>query len=117
MSSRTHNGDATVKIKDKAGKVQTVRISGGDGRSFSCPERVQPALDRYVIRAGRVKLTLVKVRRTERVLLRRYPNGAPRRVVAHYKALQRRDDRLVDAFNAQVDAHNAILRQDCAPAD
>jgi len=42
---------------------------------------------------------------------------APAPVVDRYNALGRRDNRLVAAYNAEVEAHNAILERDCTPAD
>jgi hypothetical protein len=114
-----NSGDATVKIKDNAtGKVQTVRIAGGNGRSFSCPDGERAKLEPYVIRLGRIKLTLRQVRREERKIEQQYPSDrAPHRVVVRYNALGRRDDRLVAAYNAEVDTHNAIIDRDCTPAD
>jgi hypothetical protein len=114
-----HNGDATVKIKDASGHVQTVRLGGGDGRAFSCPDGTSDKLREPDITAGRIKLTLQKVRREEAALERRYPHGrgASHRIAVRYNALVRRDNRLVDAFNAAIDAHNAILHEDCKPAD
>jgi hypothetical protein len=113
-----NSGDATVKIKDdKTGIVQTVRLGEG-GRSFSCPLGTNGKLEPYDIRAGRIKLTLKRVRRQEHAIERRYPsNEAPSRIAVRYNALGRRDDRLVDAFNVQVDTRNAILRRDCTPVD
>jgi hypothetical protein len=113
-----HNGDATVKIKDSSGRVQTVHLGGGDGQSFSCPEGTSDKLKGTDIQAGRIKLTLLQLRRQEAALNRRYPHGrgAPRGVIVQFAALVRRDDRLVDAFNAAIDAHNAYLRENCKPA-
>jgi hypothetical protein len=113
-----NHGDATVKIENKkTGQVQTVRIVGGDGRSFSCPSGENEQLDPHVIRLGRIKITLRQVRRVERRLEREYPTGAPSSVLARYNALHRRDDRLVDSYNAEVNTHNAILDRDCTPTD
>jgi hypothetical protein len=110
-----HNGDATVKITDAAGHVQTVQLGSGNGRAFSCPDGTSDKLKATDITAGRIKLTLQKVRREEAALERRYPHGrgATQRVVARYSALVHRDNRLVDAFNAAIDAHNAVLHEDC----
>jgi hypothetical protein len=113
-----HHGDATVKIKDAAGNVQTVRLGSGNGRAFSCPDGTSDRLQGTDITAGRIKLTLQKLRREEAALERRYPHGrgASRTVIVRYNAMVRRDNRLVDAFNAEIDAHNAILHEDCKPA-
>jgi hypothetical protein len=111
------NGDETVKIKnDTTGQVQTVRISGAGGKPWSCPADEDSKLDPYTVRAGRIKLTLQQVRRVEHQLFRQYPKGAPHRVVVRFNALHLRDGRLVDAYNAQVAEHNAIIRRDCSPA-
>jgi hypothetical protein len=111
-----NQGDATVRIKnDKTGQVQTVHLSGPGDRLYSCPAGTDDKLRPHDIRAGRIKLTLRQVRRVEHRLLRLYPNGAPTRVVTRYNGLHRRDDRLVDAYNLQVDAHNAIIDRECSP--
>jgi hypothetical protein len=108
------NGDATVKIKDSTGKVQTVNIGGAGGQTFSCPSGTHSKLEPYDIKAGRIKLTLQQVRRQEKRIEQQYPgHQAPDPVVTRYRALSRQDDRLVAAFNAAIDAHNAILDQDC----
>lgn len=113
-----NNGDATVKIKDdRTGKVQSVFLGGG-GKSFSCPSGTHDKVEPYDIKLGRIKLTLQRLRREERGIEKRYPsNRAPNRVVVRYNALGHRDDRLVAAFNAEVDARNAIIDRDCTPAD
>lgn len=109
------HGDATVKIKDAAGHVHSVVIkSAGDGKRFSCPDGTAARLKPYDITAGRIELTLQAVRRSERAIEHRYPSGgAPSTIVSRFKALARRDNRLVAAFNAQVDRHNAIIARDC----
>ncbi len=112
------NGDATVKIKDKAGYVQTVQLTGGNGPGYSCPEGTHDKLERYDVELGRIKLTLRPVRRKEQKIERQYPtHSAPGRVADRYDALLDRDDRLVAAYNDDVDARNAILEQDCQRAD
>lgn len=114
-----HNGDATVKIRDpQSGKVQTVHIGSGGGPRYSCPRGTHDRLAPYDIQAGRIKLTLLRVRRQELALERQYPSHrAPHRVVLRYRALRRRDDALIAAFNAEVDARNSILERDCRPAN
>jgi hypothetical protein len=109
-----NNGDATVKIKDPAtGQVQSVHLSGG-GPSYSCPDGTGDKLQAYDIKLGRIKLTLQKVRGSERAIETQYPgHNAPARVVARYRALAQRDDRLVAAFNAEVAARNGVLESDC----
>jgi hypothetical protein len=113
-----NGGDATVKIRnEKTGVVQSVTI-GGDGQRFSCPAGTREKLEAHTIQAGRIKITQQQVRRQLRKLEAKYPdNVAPGPVVDRYNALVRRDERLLDAYNAEVDAHNAILDRDCTPAD
>jgi hypothetical protein len=72
-------------------------------------EKLKP----YDLAAGRIKLTLLRVRRVEHALLRQYPGGAPDAVVTHFNTLKRRDDRLVAAYNREIRGHNAIIRRDC----
>lgn len=51
-----NNGDATVKIKDdRTRKVQTVRLGGAGGKSFSCPSGTREKFEPYDIRLGRIK--------------------------------------------------------------
>lgn len=109
-----HNGSTTVRVKDsKTGKVESVDI-GGAGKAFSCPAGTHNKLEPYDLEAGRIQLTLLRVRSVERGIERRYPgHHAPTVVARRYNALLRRDDRLVSAFNRVVDAHNAILSRDC----
>lgn len=109
------SGDATVKITNpESGVVQTVQLTGESGVTFSCPEGTGEKLERHDIELGRIQLTLRKVRRELRTIERRYPeNVAPDAVVDRYNALGRRDDRLVDTYNAEVDTRNAILERDC----
>lgn len=107
------HGDATVKIKDSSGKVHAVVIKS-NGKSFSCPVGTHDKVKQYDINAGRIELTLQAVRRSERAIERRYPkNVAPHKVVVQFNALVKREGRLVDAYNAQADAHNAIINRDC----
>lgn len=109
-----HNGSTTVRIKDaKTGRVETVNIGGG-GKSYSCPAGTNKKLEPYDLEAGRIKLTVLRVRHLERRIELRYPgHNAPAAVALRYNALLRRDDRLVSAFNRMVDAHNAIISRDC----
>jgi hypothetical protein len=107
------NGGATVKITDENGQVQTVHIAG-DGKGYSCPSSTADKVDSAAVEVGRIELTLQQVRRVERRIERQYPKSvAPHSVVVRYNALLRRDHRLVVAYNAEVDAHNAILDQKC----
>lgn len=112
-----NHGDATVKIKNNhTGRVQRVRIEA-DGQTFSCPLGIDDKVKPYDIAAGRIKMTLLRVRRQERAIMRRYPGHlAPGPVVDHVSALNSRDDKLVAAYNTKIRAHNAILRRDCSPA-
>ena len=111
------HGDATVKIKDAGGQVHSVVI-GSDGKQFSCPPGTHEQLQGYDLRAGRIKLTLQAVRRTEHAIEARYPGSvAPHPVVVRFKALHARDNRLVDAYNLQVDEHNAVITRNCTPAN
>lgn len=109
------NGGATVKITDsKTGQVQTVHIATGGGKGFSCPSGTRAKLEPGVIELGRIELTLQKVRRQEHAIETRYPGRvAPHAVVVRYKALVRREGRLVTAYNANVDAHNAVIDRTC----
>jgi hypothetical protein len=111
-----NHGDATVQIKNnKTGRVQRVRIESG-GQEFSCPLGIDDQLKPHDIAAGRIKLTLLQVRRQERAIMRRYPSGvAPASVVDRVNVLNSRDGRLVEAYNVQIRAHNAIIRRDCSP--
>jgi len=109
------HGDAIVTIKDRAGHTQTVSIATS-GAKFSCPNGTHDKLAAHDVRAGRIKLTLLQVRRTEDEIERLYPGGnAPTSVVTRYHALANRDHRLVAAYNAEMDAHNAIIDSDCTP--
>jgi|RhiMetdeSRZDD1v2_1073273.scaffolds.fasta_scaffold2734450_1 hypothetical protein len=110
------SGDATVKITNpESGVVQSVTLSGGGG-NYSCPDGTSEKVEPHDIRLGRIQLTMQQVRRQIRTIERRYPgNVAPPAVVHRYNALADRDDRLVDAYNAEVDARNAIIDRDCTP--
>ena len=114
-----NHGDATVKIKDAHGQVHTVVIKGNSGKQFSCPSATDDQLKPYDLKAGRIELTLQGVRRSEHAIERRYPGAValPAKVMVRYKALIGRDNRLVDAFNSQVTAHNAILDRDCTASN
>jgi hypothetical protein len=110
------HGDATVKIKDKNGSIRTVLIKSDGGMRYSCPAGTHDKLMSFDIQAGRIKLTMRDVRREESKLDNLYPSHkAPHKVVIRYNALLRRDHRLVAAYNAEVDAHNAVLGRDCTP--
>jgi hypothetical protein len=109
------DGSATVTIKDKQGNEQTVKIGGDGGKTFSCPDGTEAKLEPIDIRAGRVKITLREVRKDLKTLEKRYPDGAPAKVVKRYNALAKRDDKLVDAYNTAIDDHNAVLDADCDP--
>ena len=112
-----NQGDATVKIKDAQGHVHSVVIKSNGGKGYSCPSGTGDQLRSHDITAGRIQLTLQEVRRSERAIERRYPGSrAPAQVIVRYKALIGRDNRLVSAFNAQVEAHNAIIDRNCTPS-
>ena len=103
-----------MKIKDKNGTVHSVQLTGVGGKKFSCPDGTHDKVAPLDIKLGRIKLTLQQLRVQEDKLDRQYPNHtAPHAVVVRYNALAHRDDLLVAAFNAQVDAHNAIIDRDC----
>ncbi|HST17047.1 MAG TPA: hypothetical protein VLK36_05220 [Gaiellaceae bacterium] len=108
------NGGATVKITDsKTGQVQSVHITG-DGKSFSCPAGTRAKLEPGVVELGRIELTLQKVRGQEAAIHRRYPGRvAPHAVIVRYNGLVRREGRLVAAYNANVDEHNAVIDRTC----
>jgi hypothetical protein len=108
------HGDATVKIKDANGQVHSVVIKSDNGKSYSCPSETHDKVKQYDINAGRIELTLQAVRQSERAIERRYPKKvAPHSVVVQWRALVHREGRLVTAYNAQIDAHNAVLARDC----
>jgi hypothetical protein len=111
------HGDATVRIKDASGHVQTVNIGSNHAHSFSCPSGTHDKVAPLDIRLGRIKLTQQGLRRAERAIERKYPvhSTPPLAVIKRYKALLRRDDRLTTAYNATVDQHNAIIDKLCTP--
>ncbi len=109
------NGDAVVQIRDKnTGKVQSVQIGGAHGRWFSCPAGTRDKVEPFDITLGRIKLTLRQLRRKEHGVEQRYPSHyAPSAFVDSYRALLRRDHRLVSAFNVEMDKRNAVIDQEC----
>ena len=111
------NGDAKVTITDeKTGKKESVELQAGDGKTFMCPPSATDRVDASNIRAGRMKITMRRVRGSIKALERRYPSGeAPDPVVDRYNGLARRHKRLGRAFNAEVDRHNAIIDAECDP--
>jgi hypothetical protein len=56
-----------------------------------------------------------EVRKNLNALEKRYPDGAPTKVVKRYNKLAKRDDQLVEAYNTAIDEHNAVLESDCDP--
>ena len=111
------DGDAKVTITDgKTGKKASVELRAGDGKTFMCPATASERVDASNIRAGRVKITMRRVRGSIKALERRYPSGeAPGVVVDRYNGLARRHKRLVRAFNVEVERHNAIIEAECDP--
>jgi hypothetical protein len=111
------HGDATVKIKDASGHVQTVQISANHAKAFSCPTGTHDKVAPLDIKLGRIKLTQQSVKRSELAIEHKYPVNStpPRAVLVRYKALLRQDDRLTAAYNATVDKHNAIIDKLCTP--
>ena len=113
-----NDGDATVKIKDTSGHVQTVTIKSGDGPKYMCPESAENKLKPADITLGRIELTIQHVEREEKREVKKikhlYPNGGPPdSVLKRYYALYRRDVRLVKGYNAESDARNNVLSQEC----
>jgi hypothetical protein len=109
------NGKTSVTVKDAVHhRTESVQLSGASGKTYSCPPGTRAKIEPHDLLAGRIEITLRHVRKTERTIERRYPNHrAAGSVVDRYNALQRRDHKLVAAFNREVDAHNAILGSDC----
>jgi hypothetical protein len=109
-----HNGDATVKITGKNGRVQTVQIQSDHGTSYSCPAGTHDQVEPLDVELGRIELTLRSVRRSEKAIDRRYPGRvAPHAVVVRFNSLVRREHRLVTVYNTVVDRHNAIIDRAC----
>ena len=109
-----HNddGSSTVKLND-GGHTSKVTIAAG-GKEYSCPRGVEDDLDRVLVRIGRMKLALDKLRRREKAIEGAHPEEIPSaHVIVRYNKLADRDDRLVDAYNRAVDEHNAILASHC----
>ena len=109
-----HNddGSSTVKLND-GGHTSKVTIAAG-GKEYSCPPGVEDDLDRVLVRIGRMKLALDKLRRREKAIEAAHPEEIPSaHVIERYNKLSNRDDRLVDAYNRAVDEHNAILASRC----
>ena len=110
------DGTATVTITDKQGRTQTVKIGTAEGPSFVCPDGTEAKLEPIDLRAGRIKITLRQVRKRETAIEKRYPDHeAPDGVAKRYNRLLKRDDQLVDAYNAAIDDHNAVIDADCEP--
>jgi hypothetical protein len=111
------DGSAKVTITDKQGRKESVTIGGGGGQSFTCPDGTQAKLEPIDLRAGRVKITLRHVDKRLDAMGKRYPGGkGPHDAVVRYNALVKRNHRLVRAYNAAIDEHNAVLNSDCEPA-
>jgi hypothetical protein len=108
------DGTPTVTIKDERGVPRTVEFDT-HGKEFSCPPEAARKLSPYDIRAGRITLTLRRVRRREKAIEKRYPSrdDAPGHVAERYDALVDRDNRLVEAFNEQIERRNAIIEEEC----
>jgi hypothetical protein len=115
----TYDGDGTanVTITDpKTGKTESVTIAGDGSRSFSCPDGTDAKLEPIDIRAGRIKITLRRVEKRLDGIDRKHPGGqAPDRVADRYNQLAKRGRRLVNAYNAEIDKHNAVIDSDCEP--
>ncbi len=110
-------GNATVTVTDKKGHKESVQIGGSNGKSYSCPDGTEAKLEPIDIHAGRVKITLRRVKKRIDAIEARYPSGeAPGKVVDRYRALGKRENKLVDAFNSAIDQHNAVLKENCDPA-
>ena len=113
-----NSGTPTVTVKDKSGKQHKVRITGdGDGKPYDCPRATRAKFEPHDIRAGRIKITLRQVKKELRTIEARYPGRtAPAAVADRFNALARRHNRLVAAYNGEVEKRNAILEADCDPA-
>ena len=56
------------------------------------------------------------VRKDMRAIEKRYPSARPpAKVVARHDRLAKRGRRLVKAYNAAIDEHNAVIASDCEP--
>ena len=108
------DGTATVTVTDEQGREESVQIKGDGGQSFSCPEGIEARVEPIDIEAGRVKVTLRRVRKQLKAIDRRYPGkAAPADVADRYNGLVKRENRLVDAYNDSIGEHNAVLTADC----
>jgi hypothetical protein len=108
------DGTPTVTVKDHGTKSKVTLPMERDGKTYHCPTGTQDKVSPYDVNAGRIKLTLQKVRQQEKAIKKRYPGTrAPKVIADRFNKLARRDDALVDRFNIAVDERNAIISRDC----
>lgn len=108
------NGTPTVTIQEANGKKTTTKLDMENGKTYSCPLGIDDKLRPHDEQAGRAKITLKRVRTQEDAFEHRYgKSGAPGNAYARWQRLNARDDRLVHAYNVEIDARNAILDRDC----
>jgi hypothetical protein len=110
------NGSAKVTITDHGSKRTVILPTEVGGKRFSCPAGTTDKLSTVDELLGRIQLTLEDVRRDEKAIEDRYPErtAPPKAIVSEYKALARRDDRLVARFNRATKDHNAVIDSDCS---
>jgi hypothetical protein len=101
------NNGAKVTITDH-GKSKSVHIATSDEQTYTCPDSASREVKQHMIRLGRIKLTVQQVRREYRQLGEQD---------YRYSGLVGRAVRLVRAYNAEVNATNAILGRDCEAND
>ena len=106
------DGSPTVKTRTS---VATINRRARDSGQGALPPAAAHKLWPHDIRAGRITLTLRRVRRREKAIERRYPSrdDALPCTVANARRPRRRDDRLVAAFNEQIKRRNAIIDEEC----
>lgn len=113
--NHNHTG-ATVQIRGKNGQVQSVHLDFGK-KQFSCPSGEDSKLQAFLIRQGRIKLTLQAVESELKQIDREYPRGkhvhVPHHVVVRVNADLKRGKRLLTAYGAAVDHYNTALHRDC----
>jgi hypothetical protein len=108
------DGTPTVTVEDHGTKSNVTLPMLVGGKTYSCPASTEDKISPYDVNAGRIKLTLQRVRRQEKSIKERYPGTrAPKVIADRFNKLARRDDALVDRFNSAVDERNAIIRSDC----
>ena len=113
--NHNHTG-ATVQIRGKNGQVQSVHLDFGK-KQFNCPSGEDAKLQPFLIRQGRIKLTLKDVASDLKQIETKYPlskhERVPHYVVVRAKADIKRGKRLLTAYDGAVHQYNAELHRDC----